>query len=73
MRTMSKIITLLKMSHGIDDLDDETKEEINDAKNLIVEGCNRKSPFSLAVVQCVLPYRNAPYLADIVGQLDLEP
>lgn len=70
-----KVIQLLKVSHILphDALDDDDLEEINEAKEMLVEMCDRKSEFSAAVVQTVLPHKHLPYLADILARLDLDP
>lgn len=58
---------------SLDDLDDEDLKGIEDAKQVIIEGCNRKSGFSAAIVHTVLPHTKRPYLACILPQLDLMP
>lgn len=67
-----KLLFLLQLSStgGVVDGD---AEEIKEAKQMLIDSCDRKSPFSAAVVQTVRPYRLEPYLAEIVGQIDLEP
>jgi hypothetical protein len=73
MRNMRKALTCLRLFYGMENNEQEDLDEIEDAKKLIIEGCDRKSEFSAALVQTVLPYTTAPYLAEIIGQLDLEP
>ena len=68
-------IRYLKLALGIndDDLDDEDRAGISEAKERLKGLCNRKSPFSAAAVQHILPYKNTPYLADVILDLDLTP
>jgi len=73
MRKIRKALQCLKLSHGINDLDADDLKELEDAKQLIIEGCDRKSEFSAAIVQTVLPHTKRPYLACILPQLDLMP
>ncbi|MFP3351376.1 hypothetical protein R0K04_08150 [Pseudoalteromonas sp. SIMBA_153] len=73
MRKIRKALQCLKLSHGINDLDADDLKELEDAKELIIEGCDRKSEFSAAIVQTVLPHTKRPYLACILPQLDLMP
>ena len=56
-----------------DDLDDDDRNGITEAKDKLKELCNRKNAFSAAAVQHILPNKNAPYLADLIGELDLTP
>jgi hypothetical protein len=72
-RKIKKALLCLRLSHRLDDLDDDELSELEDAKRLVVEGCNRKSGFSAAIIQTVLPQKNRPYLADILPELDLAP
>ncbi|MFA0039739.1 hypothetical protein [Vibrio sp. 10N.261.52.A1] len=68
-------IRYLKLTSGLDDddLDDEDRAGISEAKNRLKELCNRKSPFSAAAVQHILFNKNAQYLADFIDELDLTP
>ncbi len=70
-----RAIRLLKIASSIDDvdLDDEDREGIEEAKKQLKELCNRKSPFSAAVIQHILPNKKLPYLVDIIDELDLAP
>jgi len=67
------IIGLLKLTYRLTpaELDAEELDEVVEAKKRLIELCDRKSQFSAAAVQNVLPNKSAPYLADIIGQLDL--
>ena len=68
-------IGLLRLTSSLNDvdLDAETHEGIVEAKRRLIELCDRKSQFSAAAIQYVLPNKSAPYLAGIIGQLDLTP
>ncbi|MEZ9136314.1 hypothetical protein AB4162_10545 [Vibrio sp. 10N.286.52.B1] len=68
-------IMLLKLTSGLNDADlnDEYRHGIAEAKERLKNLCNRKSSFSAAAIQHILPNKNAPYLADVVGELDLTP
>ncbi len=56
-----------------EELDEEVRTGIVDAKDRLKQLCNRKNEFSAAAVQHLLPYKNDLYLADIVKELDLTP
>ncbi len=64
----------LKLTFQLDDndLDEEDRVGIVAAKDKLKSLCNRKSQFSAAAVQHVLPFKNTDYLADFVGELDLD-
>lgn len=66
-------IRYLKLTSGLDDdvLDDDDRSGITEAKDRLKELCNRKSSFSAAAVQYILPNKNAPYLVDLIDELDL--
>ncbi|MCG9660049.1 hypothetical protein [Vibrio mediterranei] len=68
-------IRFLKLTSRFEDndLDDDDRKGITEAKNKLKELCNRKSAYSAAAVQHVLPSKNAPFLAEIIGELDLTP
>lgn len=68
-------IMLLKLTSSLNDgdLNDEYRRGIAEAKERLKNLCNRKSSFSAAAVQHILPNKNAPYLADLIGELDLTP
>lgn len=72
-KEIESIILLLQISFNVHDLNQDIRLKIQDTKKLIIEKCNRKSPFSAAVLECILPYKNEPYLADILDKLDLAP
>jgi hypothetical protein len=66
---------LLKLTSGLNDADlnDEYRTGITEAKERLKNLCNRKSAFSAAAIQHILPNKNAPYLADFIEELDLTP
>ncbi len=69
------IIFTLKLNHGLsqDDLDNTELAELQEAKEMLINMCARKSAFSAAVVQVVLPHIKRPYLAELLPRLDLDP
>lgn len=74
-RKIKKALFALSLAEKIppEELEDDEAAELQDTKRLIVEACDRKSEFSAAVVQMILPHKHRPYLADILPLLDLEP
>ncbi|MFM5397617.1 hypothetical protein ACET8C_04750 [Aeromonas veronii] len=71
-KTANNLINMLKFNfslgqEGMPDL------VISNAQEQLVEMCDRKSAFSAAIVQIVLPHKNRPYLAEILPRLDLTP
>jgi len=64
----------LKLTFQLDDndLDEEDRAGIIEAKDKLKRLCDRKSPFSASAIQHVLPFKNVDYLADFVNELDLE-
>lgn len=68
-------IMLLKLTSSLNDADlnDEYRAGITKAKERLKNLCNRKSAFSAAAIQHILPNKNAPYLADFIEELDLTP
>lgn len=68
--TLRYLKLTFQMADG--DLDDEFRAGITVAKDKLKQLCNRKSPFSAAAIQHVLPYKNTDYLADIIDELDLD-
>ncbi|MBH0070468.1 hypothetical protein [Pseudoalteromonas sp. NZS127] len=45
---------------------------LDNAEIRLIEACNRKSPFSAAAVAFVKPKKTEPWLANILGKLDLK-
>ncbi|WDD98489.1 hypothetical protein [Thalassomonas actiniarum] len=74
-KTVTSHINLLKLVSRVseEDLDQEDINGIANAKSELINACSRKSEFSAAVIQYVLPYKSSGYLADVVHELDLEP
>jgi hypothetical protein len=68
-------IRYLKLFHGlsIGELDEDNINGAEEIKQLLINNCSRKSPFSAAAIECVLPYRNEEYLEDIISDIDLTP
>ncbi|MFT6908120.1 MAG: hypothetical protein ACJAS1_004809 [Oleiphilaceae bacterium] len=69
------MIGALKLASSMNeaDLDEEDLQGLIEAKKRLKQLCNRCNEFSAAAVQHILPNKNAPYLADLVGELDLTP
>lgn len=74
---VKKLLQLIQLAHSlpVEALGDFdlSLQDIQEAKDILVEMCDRKSSFSAAIVQIVLPHRHRPYLADILARLDLNP
>lgn len=73
MKAIRAALQVVKLSFNNLNLSEDDKEVLQQVKDIIVDGCNRKSEFSAAIVQFIRPFKGEPYLADIVEQLDLEP
>jgi len=72
-KAMRAALQVVKLSFSNLNLSEDDKEVLQQVKDIIVDGCNRKSEFSAAIVQFIRPFKGEPYLADILDKLDLEP
>ena len=74
-RSVKNALQIIRISSKIpdDEYDDEDVAGLERAKQTLIRACSRTEKFSAAAVECIMPYRNVGYLADILDQLDLMP
>jgi len=74
-KSVGKSLYLLELIHNIPAAS-RTQEHCNailSSQQELIEACDRKSPFSAAIVSLILPYKHEPWILSVLPQLDLSP